>query len=564
MATPDGRYTLVYNGEIYNYRELRTELAQLGHLFHTESDTEVLLAAWTEWGAACLHRLTGMFAFAVYDRQDQTLTLVRDAFGIKPLFYGRIQGSLYFASEITALLALLPQRPGLNRQRAFDYLAHGAMDDRAETFFEGIYHLLPGHILRLSLPLEEKVVATRWWWPSIAERGDLRFDQAAEALRVLFIDSVRLHLRSDVPIGAALSGGMDSSALVCAIRHLEPEMPIHTFSFVARGHALNEEPWADLVNAHTGAVAHKVLAAPEELANDLDDLIRTQGEPFGSTSIYAQYRVFKAAREAGVVVTLDGQGADELLAGYWGYPHARLRSLLETGHWRAGVRLLTGWHHTTGRPVAEALLPLVYNVMPTWYERVKKSFFRHKGNNIWDFGTLPPPLPRDTNYTAGWWPEGKHEKGRALAHRLRTELCGQMGLAHLLRFEDRNAMRWSVESRVPFLSIPLAEFVLSLPEHFLLSHHGTTKHLFREAMRGIVPDAVLDRRDKLGFATPERQWFQQIRPQIGDLLRNTPDIPLLDADAAARYVADMLDGKRPFGWQAWRLVNFSRWYSLFF
>lgn len=564
MATPDGRYTLVYNGEVYNYRELREELAQCGYLFYTESDTEVLLAAWAEWGSACLPRLKGMFAFAVYDGRDQTLTLVRDAFGIKPLFYSKRQDGLCFASEIAALCALLPQRPELNRQRAFDYLAHAAMDDGEETLFQGIYHLLPGHLLRVALPLQDEVAAQRWWWPSISERSDLNFDQAAEALRSLFIDNVRLHLRSDVPIGAALSGGVDSSALVCAIRHLEPELPIHTFSFVARGHTVNEEPWADRVNRHVGAIAHKVMATPDELADDLDDLIRTQGEPFGSTSIYAQYRVFRAAREAGVVVTLDGQGGDELLAGYWGYPHARLRSLLETGRWGAAIRFLKAWCHRTGRPAAEGWLPLLYSAMPNGYEGVKKSIFRHQGDSFWRFGTLPPPLLRDTNYTTRWWPEGKHEKGRALMHRLRSELCGQMGLTHLLRFEDRNAMRWSVESRVPFLTTDMAAFVLSLPEHFLLSQNGTTKHIFREAMRGIVPDTVLDRRDKLGFATPERQWFQHIRPRIGDLLRTVPDLPLLDPDAAAHYVADMLDGKRPFGWQAWRLLNFSRWYRIFF
>ena len=297
MSSRDGRYTIVFNGEIYNYKELREELKAQGCRFTSDSDTEVLLAAWTAWEAACLPRLVGMFSFAVLDRQSATLTCVRDAFGIKPFFYAQENGDFLFASEAPALLALRSAKAQLNWQRAYDYLVYGVYDSNEETFFDGVLQLSAGHLLVVDLSARMVATPKRWWAPRIAERRDLSFEEAAERVRENFLQSIRLHLRSDVPLGAALSGGVDSSAVVCAMRHVAPDHAIHTFTYVAAGSELNEEKWADLVNRHVGAVAHKVVVTPQELARDLDDMIRTQGEPFGSTSIYAQYRVYQAAKD---------------------------------------------------------------------------------------------------------------------------------------------------------------------------------------------------------------------------------------------------------------------------
>ncbi len=214
MHYAGGRYVIVFNGEIYNYKELREELEMSGCRFSTDSDTEVLIAAWSFWGRQCLPRLIGMFAFAVLDRQNATLTCVRDAFGIKPFFYAQEAGDFLFASEAPSLLALKHGKTQPNWQRAYDYLVFGVYDNQQETFFDGVLQLSPGHLLVVDLGARKIGMPERWWTPRIAERSDLSFDDAAEQVRELFLQSVRLHLRSDVPLGAALSGGVDSSAVV--------------------------------------------------------------------------------------------------------------------------------------------------------------------------------------------------------------------------------------------------------------------------------------------------------------------------------------------------------------
>jgi asparagine synthase (glutamine-hydrolysing) len=241
MYSRDGRYGLVFNGEIYNYIELREELSRAGHNFHTQSDTEVLLTAWEAWGKESLHRLTGMFAFAVFDFTLRTCTLVRDAFGIKPLFYACADGGFYFASDTRAMRALAPHSTTLNLQRAYDYLVHGEYDFGSDTFFSEFSSLLPGHLMELSLDNAHAARPQAWWTPSIAKGYTLNFEEASLRLRELLLESVRLHLRSDAPLGAALSGGIDSSVIVCAMRHIEPDLPIHTFSFIASDSTVSEE-----------------------------------------------------------------------------------------------------------------------------------------------------------------------------------------------------------------------------------------------------------------------------------------------------------------------------------
>lgn len=561
MSTQDDAFTLVFNGEIYNYRELRAELEESGAEFRSDSDTEVLLEAWRVWGEECLPRLRGMFAFAVYSAESSTLTVARDAFGIKPLFYSATADAFTFASEVTALSEILPGRPQVNVQRVYEYLVFGRYDVDSDTFWRNVHHLPPGHVAVIDLPPSGvlSVHQRRWWWPSIEER-DISFADAADEFRNLFLDSVRLQLRSDVPLGAALSGGVDSSAIVAAMRFLEPSLRIQTFSYVARGAPMNEERWIDLVANSVGVDAHKTVVSASDLARDIDDVIRTQGEPFGSTSIYAQYRVYRLARENGVTVTLDGQGADELLAGYFGYPSYRVHSLLDRRAYSSAIRFVDAWAEWPGRERSMAVQPIIAGRLP---EPLRKFAYRVGGRN---------PAPRWLNVPAcdaldvDLAPPTPHSAGgtksRRLAHRLRQDLTGG-NLAHLLRHGDRNSMRFSVESRVPFLSPEIAEFTLRLPESYLVSDGGETKHVFKEAMRGIVPAPILGRRDKVGFETPEQDWLRVLAPQVDEWLEGLESVPIVDVERCRATVRDTIQGQAPFSWQAWRLINLARWSQLF-
>ncbi|QPS80723.1 MULTISPECIES: asparagine synthase (glutamine-hydrolyzing) [Delftia] len=557
MYSADGQLLLIFNGEIYNYRELRHELEKLGCQFRSESDTEVLLQAWWIWGEAALPRFIGMFAFVLLDRRTGRLHGARDAFGIKPLYYHAGQQGLCFASEVPALQALRGGRPELDWQVAYDYLVHGSYDTGESTFFRDVRALPPGHCFSYDLAAGELALRS-WWKPRIAPIQSLSLDDAAHELRRLLLDSVRLHLRSDVPLGAALSGGLDSSAIVACMRHLEPDAPLHTFSFVASGSALSEEQWIDLVNDQAGATPHKIEIAPQELAADLDDMIVAQGEPFGSTSIYAQYRVFRLAREHGMVVTLDGQGADELCGGYVGYPGPRVRSLVEQGHWGQAASFLWSWRAWPGRSAVEGMKAAVAEYTgEDVYQWLRRLNGGHAAPAWLDAAALKEssvslrfPHPRPVAAAPG----------RRLCAELARSLHG-VGLPGLLRHGDRNSMRFSVESRVPFLTTALADFLLTLPEEYLVAPNGETKHLLRRAMRGLVPDEVLNRRDKIGFATPERDWLMQMAPQVRDWLRHPLGLPFFRQDEVLRAFDQVVAGQRPFSWQVWRWINFTRWHA---
>ena len=560
MRSADGRYTLVYNGEIYNYRELRMELERLGVGFQSQTDSEVLLHALIQWGTECLTRLTGMFAFVFFDAEERTLLLGRDFFGIKPLYYHHGSGGFFFASEIPGLLAFPTVSAEPAAQQVYNYLCFGIYDKGGETFFKHIRQVPPGHALHFSFRQDAEPILSPYWKPDLTTRSRLSFEEAAAHLRELFLDSVRLHLRSDVPVGVALSGGIDSSAVACAVRCLQPEAELHAFSFIAKNSPESEEQWATLVAQHTNATRHIVEVEPHELARDMDDLIRAQGEPFASTSIYAQYRVFRLAGEQGIPVTLDGQGADELLAGYWGYPGERMATLLRKGDMAGAARFFRAKKSWPGCSAKNVLFRTVREFTPDWLMPLALSIIGRSPQPDWlDIQALRRegvsfrlPDERELLYP------GERDKVRQT---LATQIVRE-GLQQLLRHGDRNAMAHSIESRVPFLTREIAEFCLSLPEEYLIDMNGRTKSVFREAMRGIVPDAVLDRRDKIGFATPERKWLDVLTPWVEETLSAAGDIPYIAPGAVHKEWKDIKAKANPFDSRVWRWLNYIRWIQI--
>ena len=560
IHSTDGRYTLVYNGEIYNHIELRAELEAAGFRFKSRTDSEVVLYALIHWGKACLPRFTGMFAFALYDAQERTLFLARDFFGIKPLYYHYGAAGFVFASALPALLEFPAIQRRLAAQQVYSYLRFSKYDKGGETFFADIFQLPPAHTLTVDLKSGSAAEPECYWRPDLRQRSPLSFTDAAVRLRELFLDSVRMHLRSDVPLGVALSGGIDSSSVACAVRRLQPETELHTFSFIAKGSPVSEEHWAKLVTEHAKATRHIVEVEPQELTRDLDALIRHLGEPFGSTSIYAQYRVFQLVRDCGIKVTLDGQGADELLAGYWGYPGERMASLLLRGDIVGAWRFLRAKSTWPGCSATQIIQRTIREFTPTYLIPLGLSIIGTDTTPVWlDTAALREQHVRFTTLDdrAALYPHRDRVR-QSLAYQLTWE-----GLQGLLRHGDRNAMAFSIESRVPFLTREMAEFCLSLPEEYLIDMNGRTKSVFREAMRGIVPDAILDRRDKIGFATPEQDWLNALAPWVEEVLSSVKEIPYLKLGETRAEWRAIREGKKAFDWRVWRWLNYARWVELF-
>ena len=328
MLSADERYVLIYNGEVYNYIELRDELMRSGYVFRTSSDSEVILAAFDRWGDDALRRFTGMFAFVILDRQRREIFIARDPFGLKPLFWAKGSAHLAFASEIGPLLDV----PGVGRKidhaRTCLFLAAGQTDEGERTMFANVKSLPAGSYARILLDSPAEPRPEKYWRPTLDPRSRPLAEAAAE-IRDAMIDSVRLHLRSDVPTGIALSGGIDSSAILACSREVGGAAAcLQSFSFAATGSDVDETPYIDIAARHAGAAQHTVRVGVSEIVSDIDQLVRVQGEPFGSLSMYAQNRVMRLARDSGIKVILDGQGADELFGGYRPYLARRLSELL--------------------------------------------------------------------------------------------------------------------------------------------------------------------------------------------------------------------------------------------
>jgi asparagine synthase (glutamine-hydrolysing) len=501
-----------------------------------------------------------MFAFAVFDREEQTVTLVRDPFGIKPLFFkNTADGSLYFSSEMPSLLKMLTERPRMNTQRVVDYLQWGLYDESHETFIDGVEQLLPGQLMKYSLNAGNVCNLETYWTPSIAT-ANISFSDASHHVRELFLDSVRRNLIADVPVGVALSGGIDSSSIAGAIKYLDSERPFYAFSYIAEGQPFSELEWTKKAIHGSRAHFHPITVSDNDLSEDLDELIIAQGEPFGSTSVYAQWRVFKEVRKDGIVVTLDGQGADEIFAGYEGYPSARLRSLVQAGKIKHAAAFLSAWSAWPGRSKMSALTGALAQASPNAIYSLMRMMSKVEG-----VPNLNKSALKDHRIHMEFPRRVLIDRTSPTVAYLKEELRSiyrYRGLPALLRHGDRNSMSASVESRVPFLDRSLVEFSLSLPENFLISDHGESKTVFRAAMRGIVPDSILDRRDKIGFETPQRIWIDNVLRQHGthlNKLLNSSDIFRLEKSSLSDFWSGL--GSNPAS--AWRVINFLKWSELF-
>jgi asparagine synthase (glutamine-hydrolysing) len=570
MQYAEGHFWISYNGEIYNYLELRDELTGLGHVFHTRSDTEVLLAAYAQWGEAALDRLNGMFAFVLWENAEQTALIARDRFGVKPLYLFATPRGFACASEIKQLTGLPGFAARLNPARAYDFLSAGIMEHTDETLFADVRQLRGGECLRLDLRrwrLGDLLPVRRWY--DVLEPGTVELDEpaAAERFRALLTDSVRLHLRSDVAVGSCLSGGLDSSSIVCLMaRELAADAgaaQVNSVSACYDVKAVDERPYMEAVVEHTRSVPHWCHPRVEDAFAEAERITWHQDEPYGSTSIFAQWCVFAAARRAGIKVMLDGQGADEQLAGYHGgFPHyykSLLRRLRLAELLRA-VLERRRWHRASLVGEAATLLPLL---LPRGIaQRLRRRRGALFGDDWLDGALLRPHLGGSAIETARLSLGVPPIEDIGGLCRLMTQ---GSSLAMLLHWEDRNSMAHGVEARVPFLDHRLVEFSIGLGDRHKMVG-ADTKRVLRRAMAGILPEPVRNRRDKLGFATPEQDWFrgplrEAVLAGIEVTLVHFPG--LLNGNGVRSRAADMLAGRRVVDFSLWRIVNLGIWGRLF-
>ncbi|MGV8042535.1 MAG: asparagine synthase (glutamine-hydrolyzing) [Thermoanaerobaculaceae bacterium] len=477
--------TVAFNGEIYNFVELREELESLGKHFSTSSDTEVLLEAYHQWGRSFVDRLNGIFAFVLWDDTQRVALGVRDRLGVKPLYWVVVQGQVFIASEVRALKVALG-RLEVNEHLVYDFLLSARLDHCEETFFRGIKRLPAGHILEVR---DGDLRLAEYWRPSSSDlRFGRRFEENAEEFGALFRDAVRLQMRADVPVACCLSGGLDSTA-VAAVASQRTATPMSVFTARYRHAVMDEWHYAQALHAEQSVLPVSVFAQASDFWQHLDEVVAAQEEPFGGPGVFAQWRLMKEIRARGIKVVLDGQGGDELLCGYAKYFYFHLRDLLRAGQpLRAGAALAsalaTGGRHLFNVAGARRYLPGGW-----WLGRRREHLLNR------DFASA-------------------HRK-RQVAHPAGSVTEQQIlditrfGLPVLLRYEDKNSMAHSVESRVPFLDHRLVEFALSVPVTHKIAG-ARSKAILREALRGTMPEVVRRRRSKLGFGGHWHLWVAEL------------------------------------------------------
>ena len=556
MRSRSSRDVISYNGEVYNYLELRSALGETAESLGSTGDTAVLMAVLGRSGASALPELEGMFAFAWLDLNAGRFLLARDALGIKPLFIARRGGALAFASESGPLLEL----PGISRRcepdLAIQSLRFGLAEPSERSLFVDIGQLRAGECL--SGPLEEPSRAETNTWYQLPMTPTFAGSKADAVMlyREEFLRSVDLHLRSDRSVGTALSGGVDSSAVVMAMRLLRgDDLDLRTVSFVASTERLSEQRWATVVAeaAHTRALL--VRSSDTDLPSDIDDFIRAQGEPVGGTSAYAQYCVYRAAASAGLTVMLDGQGPDEMLAGYDFYLATRVRELLWTGDLLGGRRLLQA-EHVREKGLRSTLLR----------QAIRRRAYASATTEAWRQRANRPSV-------APWlWTSSMGSRVREqLNHHLVPGFSGLhahlrhstgLGLVNLFRLADRNAMRFSIENRVPFATPRLANLALSFPPEFHIGDDGESKSVLRAAVRGIVPDVILDRRDKIGFANDDATNLLKCRDWAEEVIAGSVDCPFVDRASLRKGWEGWMQRQDHSTTWLWSTLVFLRWWRL--
>ena len=508
ISNEDSTIWIVHNGEIYNYLELRSELISHGHTFKTHTDSEVILHAYEQWGKECLDRFNGMWSFCIWDERKKQHFVSRDRFGIKPLYYYSNASVFIFASEIKALLATgsVPREPSY--PAIYDYLVHGQFGNTEQTFFEGIQQLAPAHYMEIDT-ISGKINLQCYWQLDIdKETTIIKDEDYRERFLELFKDSVRLRMRSDVPVGAFLSGGLDSSSIVCVmdkLRHASKDTSsnLHTITNIYESKAFDETKFVHSIVNKADIDVYYAYPKGSEMKKDLDSIMRAQEEPVGCARVYSQWEQYKKAKECGLKVVLDGQGGDEILGGYtffYGYYYAQLLKKMRLFRFIKELSVFP----KNGQGSMNALLVDIF----------KKALPQSLRMLVWK--TLISNEKMRNGVDEGFASKFKKVSNFSKAPAVRNKNLFKdiiyknipLFLQQAFKITDRTASYFAIENRTPFMDYRLATFALQTPDQQKI-RNGVRKHLLREAMKEILPEDVRTRRDKMQFPSEQDQWFRK-------------------------------------------------------
>ncbi|SFU46399.1 asparagine synthase (glutamine-hydrolyzing) [Nitrosospira multiformis] len=513
MHSHEGNCTIVFNGEIYNYLELRKELSARGHRFVSDGDTEILLHAYLEWGDECVGRLNGMWAFLIHDRARQRIFGARDRFGMKPLYICEVPEGVLFASEIKSIRASGQYREALDMQVCARFFYESRLDDTQATFYKGIRSIPAACCFEVNT--QGRVRTWAYWQLPVNNR--VPADPAA-TFAELFDQSVEIHMRSDVPLGVNLSGGLDSTAILCAIaRHRTEQdvsMPIKAFSFQSAEY--DESRYIAATLAQTGAQQHILSLGPHELWDSLSRVLWHQDEPVHSITAVVGFHLSALAARHGVKVILNGQGADETLAGYPSYFRDYWYSLLASGSVATALKEINAFVLAHGGSQSRLFAQLIKHCIQTQlgrsarYRKMARRRHLHQfEQNDWFDPQLAHALPETTDFE------------HAMLDAVLARAVQKDPLPLYLRVEDRNAMAHSVETRLPFLDPRLVKLAFCLPEKWKM-RGSWNKFILREAQRDKIPEIVRSRPDKMGFPTPFSRWLRvELYQFVRDIIEDT-------------------------------------------
>jgi asparagine synthase (glutamine-hydrolysing) len=567
MCDESENYWIIYNGEIYNYLELRSELQSLGYHFKSMTDTEVIIYSFIEWGSKCLEKFNGMWSFAIYDKSKKRLFCSVDRFGIKPLYYNLTQTTFAFASEIKQVINVSNLKPRVNDKVLFDYLSAGSYgNETKETFFKDIIKLLPGTFLEVNLSESGIKCSEKEWWKlkvkdEYYEENDI--NNISGNIKELFYDSVRLRLRSDVEIGTCLSGGLDSSGIVCVTNDITNRKEGNKLFTIVSGESENLDYKYSKVIADYVKGNHIIRRIDkDESYSDLRKFIWHNDEPLIKASMFGGYKVYQLAKENNVKVVFDGQGLDEYAGGYYQLPYIEymnyLRKNKSRNQFKSHIDYLIKEENYTEQSLTKALN--MYNLKKALHKFTSKRLRLNLLKSVkgWfnrDF--LVENIRQSQLYNS---PEIEDERISKDDVKLKNfKLFKHINLPGILRQVDRNSMAFSVEARVPFLDHRLVEYIFSLKSEYIL-HNGYTKYAYREAMKGVIPEEIRNRRDKVGFYIDEYSLVNSMKDNFREMLADIGDG---DKYYNRNYIVKKLDENslniQNYDNILWRIMNALTW-----